>query len=198
MAAADRVTVGKSAVVVAMTGASGAIYGVRTLHLLAESERYEVHLVMSSAAAVTLSQECDMSAPEVAKLADVVHRPADIGAPIASGSFPVEAMVVAPCSIHTLSAVANCDSRDLISRAADVCLKEGRPLLLMVRETPLHRGHLRAMSLAAEAGAIIAPPVPAFYARPSSLVDMVDHTVRRSLARVGLSEFAPPAWTGLA
>ncbi|WP_372664522.1 UbiX family flavin prenyltransferase [Amycolatopsis kentuckyensis] len=124
------------------------------------------------------------------------HRPGEIGASIASGSFPVDAMLVAPCSIKTLSAIAWSYTDDLVSRAADVCLKEGRPLLLMVRETPLHVGHLRAMTAAAEAGAIIAPPVPAFYPNPATLDDVVDHTARRALARVGVTDLAPPAWNG--
>jgi 4-hydroxy-3-polyprenylbenzoate decarboxylase len=184
-------------VVVAMTGASGSLLGVRALQLLRDCGRYEVHLVMSSAAAVTLGQETDLVPREVQALADVVHRPSDIGASIASGSFPVTAMLVVPCSIKTLSAIASSHSSDLIGRAADVCLKEGRPVLLMVREAPLHLGHLRLMVQATEIGAVIAPPVPAFYARPMTVDEIVDHTVRRALARVGLAEFAPAAWTGL-
>jgi 4-hydroxy-3-polyprenylbenzoate decarboxylase len=188
---------GGPVVVVAITGASGSVYGVRMLQLLRSSGRHEVHLVMSAAGALTLAQETNLSSADVGELAQVVHRPSEIGATIASGSFPVEAMLVAPCSIKTLSAVATSDSRDLVSRAADVCLKEGRPLLLMLRETPLHLGHLRLMTMAAEAGAIIAPPVPAFYAHPTSLEEMVDYTVRRALARVGLGDFAPDGWQGL-
>jgi 4-hydroxy-3-polyprenylbenzoate decarboxylase len=191
------VSVARPVVVVAITGASGSVYGVRLLELLHDVDRYEVHLVLSAAGALTLGQETKLTPPDVTRLADVVHKPSEIGASIASGSCPVAAMLVAPCSIKTLSAVATCDSRDLVSRAADVCLKEGRPLLLMLRETPLHLGHLRLMTAAAEAGAIIAPPVPAFYAQPSSLEEMVDYTARRALARVGLGEFAPAGWTGL-
>ncbi|SER36280.1 4-hydroxy-3-polyprenylbenzoate decarboxylase [Lentzea xinjiangensis] len=183
-------------VVVAITGASGAVFGVRVLELLRGLPDVTTHLVVSKAGMLTLRQECDLAVDEVKRLADVVHRSGEIGATIASGSFPVEAMLVAPCSIKTLSAIATGYTDDLVARAADVCLKEGRPLLLMVRETPLHLGHLRSMTAAAEAGAIIAPPVPAFYQRPESLADLVDHTARRALARVGLRELAAPAWDG--
>jgi flavin prenyltransferase len=183
-------------VVVAITGASGVCIGVRVLRLLRERPEFETHLVLSKAGIVTLSHECDMSADEVRALADVTHRSGEIGASIASGSFPVEAMLVAPCSIKTLSAIATGYTNDLVSRAADVCLKEGRPLLLMVRESPLHLGHLRSMVAATEAGAIIAPPVPAFYPRPGSVDDLVDYIARRALARVGLSELAPVSWDG--
>lgn len=183
-------------VVVAMTGASGAIYGVRALQLLRETPGVETHLVTSRAAALTLRHECDADVRDVEELADVVHRPSAIGAPIASGSFAVHAMLVVPCSIKTLSAVAYCHAEDLVSRAADVCLKEGRQLLLLVRETPLHLGQLRAMTAAAEAGAIVMPPVPAFYARPATVDDIVDHTVRRALDRVGVPGVAPAEWDG--
>lgn len=183
-------------VIVAITGASGAPYGLRMLQLLRDQPSIETHLIVSRAGALTLRHECGVSAREVEALADVTYRPADVGAAIASGSFPADAMVVAPCSIKTLSAIAWTYADDLISRAADVCLKEGRPLLLLVRETPLHLGHLRAMTAAAEAGAIIAPPVPAFYAQPLSIEEMVDHTARRALARVGVREVAPKPWQG--
>ncbi|MDN3351217.1 UbiX family flavin prenyltransferase [Actinomadura sp. DC4] len=183
-------------IIVAITGASGAPYGLRMLTLLRDQPGIETHLIVSRAGAMTLRQECGVSAREAEALADVTYRPADVGATIASGSFPVDAMLVAPCSIKTLSAIAWTYDDDLISRAADVCLKEGRPLLLLVRETPLHLGHLRAMTAAAEAGAIIAPPVPAFYAQPVSIEEMVDHTARRALARVGVSELAPKPWQG--
>ena len=183
-------------VVLAITGASGACYGLRILELLGQEPAIEVHLVVSKAGMITMRHECGLSARQIRRLAEVNHRSSDIAASIASGSFPVEAMLVAPCSIKTLSAIAHSYSTDLISRAADVCLKEGRPLLLMVRETPLHLGHLRAMVTATEAGAIVAPPVPAFYARPRSLDDLVDHTARRALARVGFTELAPKPWEG--
>jgi 4-hydroxy-3-polyprenylbenzoate decarboxylase len=183
-------------IVMAMTGASGAPYGVRMLRLLRETPGVETHLVLSRAAALTIRQECELDVRAVEELADVVHRPSAVGASIASGSFPVHAMLVVPCSIKTLSAIAHSYADNLASRAADVCLKEGRPLLLMVRETPLHLGHLRAMTAAAEAGAILMPPVPAFYARPTSVDDIVEHTVRRALARVGVPGVAPAEWDG--
>jgi 4-hydroxy-3-polyprenylbenzoate decarboxylase len=184
-------------VVVAMTGASGAPYGVRALEILRERPDIETHLVMSRSAGMTVTHECGgRSVRDVESLADVVHKPTAVGATIASGSYPVDAMLVLPCSIKTLSAIAYCHAGDLISRAADVTLKEGRPLLLMVRETPLHVGHLRAMTAAAEAGAVIMPPVPAFYALPASVDDLVDHTVRRALSRVGVADVAPDQWDG--
>jgi 4-hydroxy-3-polyprenylbenzoate decarboxylase len=184
-------------VVVAITGASGAAYGVRVLELLRTLPHVESHLVVSHAAGLTLSQECGLSARDVGALADVTHRPAAVGASIASGSFPVDAMIVAPCSIKTVSAIAHSYADDLVTRAADVCLKEGRPLLLLVRETPLHVGHLRVLTAAAEAGAIIAPPVPALYARPTSVADLIDHTARRALVRLGFEELAPRPWAGM-
>jgi 4-hydroxy-3-polyprenylbenzoate decarboxylase len=184
-------------VVVAMTGASGAAYGIRMLELLKESPLVETHLVISKAAGLTISQECDLRPSQVEQLADHVHKIGAIGASIASGSFAVDAMLVAPCSIKTLSAIATCYADDLITRAADVRLKEGQPLLLMVRETPLHLGHLRAMTAATEAGAIIMPPVPAMYARPETLDEVVDHTVRRALQRVGVPTRGPREWQGI-
>lgn len=183
-------------VIVGITGASGAAYGLRTLTLLRDAPDVETHLVVSRAGAMTLRHECDVTLADVRALADVAYRPGEVGAAIASGSFQVDAMIVAPCSIKTLSAIALGYTDDLVSRAADVCLKEGRPLLLMVRETPLHLGHLRTMVAATEAGAIIAPPVPAFYPRPGSVDEMIDHSARRALARVGLTELAPVAWQG--
>lgn len=184
--------------IVAITGASGAVYGVRLLSVLRERADVETHLVTSPAGLATVSHETDLKPGDLQALADVVHRPGDIGATIASGSFQTAGMIVAPCSIKTLSAVANCYSSDLVSRAADVTLKERRPLVLLVRETPLHVGHLRLMVAAAEAGATIAPPVPAFYQRPSTIDDLVDHTVRRALAHVGLDDTGVKPWQGLA
>jgi flavin prenyltransferase len=170
--------------VVGITGASGVILGIRLLEVL-RSMAVEVHLVISPAAKATIAQETTWKISDVLALAEVVHNHADIGASIASGSFTTSGMVVAPCSIKTLSGIANSYAEDLISRAADVTLKEGRPLLLVLRETPLHRGHLRLMSLAAEAGAIIFPPVPAFYARPQSMEEIIDNLVGRILSRLG-------------
>lgn len=183
-------------VVVAMTGASGAAYGVRMLQILRDSPLVETHLVVSHAAALTLDQECGLRVGDIASLADHVHKVSAVGASIASGSFAVDAMLVAPCSVKTLSAIAYCHADDLITRAADVRLKEGQPLLLMVRETPLHLGHLRAMTAVTEAGAIVMPPVPAMYAQPQTLEDVVDHTVRRALSRVGVPVERASEWTG--
>jgi len=169
--------------VVGITGASGVIMGIRLLEVLRPMP-VEVHLIISPAAKATISQETTWKVSDVLALAEVVHNHADIGAAIASGSFATAGMVVIPCSMKTLSGIANSYAEDLITRAADVTLKEGRPLLLVVRETPLHRGHLRLMDLAAEMGAIIFPPVPAFYARPQSIEEVIDNLVGRILDRL--------------
>ncbi len=183
-------------IVVAMTGASGQIYGIRLLEALRKVEDVETHLVMSAASAAIIPQETSWKASDVKSLADVSYKPKDIGAPIASGSFETAGMVIAPCSIKTLSAVANSYASDLIVRAADVTLKEGRPLILMVRETPFHLGHLRLMERAAEIGAVIFPPIPAFYTKPSTIDDIVDNTVGRVLARLGIENFLYRKWEG--
>jgi 4-hydroxy-3-polyprenylbenzoate decarboxylase len=183
--------------VVGISGASGAVLGVRLLQVLAGIDTVETHLVISPAGRITISDETDHSLKDVEALADVVYKPQDVGAAIASGSFHIDGMVVIPCSIKTLSGVANCYAGDLLSRAADVTLKEGRPLLLVVRETPLHLGHLRLMVQASEMGAIIFPPVPAFYARLSSVDEMVDNTVGRVLARLGVDNELYTRWQGL-
>jgi 4-hydroxy-3-polyprenylbenzoate decarboxylase len=182
--------------IVGITGASGAILGIRLLEI-ARSSPVETHLVISPAARVTIAQETEWKISDVLSLADVTYNHVDIGATIASGSYATLGMVVIPCSIKTLSSIANSFADDLITRSADVTLKEGRPLLLVVRETPLHRGHLRLFNLAAEAGAIIFPPVPAFYSRPSTLDDMVTNTVGRVLARLGIDNEAFQEWGGL-
>lgn len=179
--------------VVGITGASGVALGIRLLEVLRPTP-IETHLVLSPAGRATIAQETDWKVSDVLALADRTYNHADIGAAIASGSFQTDGMAVVPCSIKTLSAIANSYAEDLISRAADVTLKEGRPLLLLVRETPLHRGHLRLMSLAAEAGAIIFPPAPAFYARPRSIEEMIDHTVGRVLARLGIENDLYVKW----
>lgn len=184
-------------VVVAITGASGAAIGLRMLEILREQPAVETHLIVSKAGMLTLRHECEVSAAQVKALADVYHRASAVGASIASGSYQVDAMLIAPCSIKTLSAIAVGYTDELISRAADVCLKEGRPLLLMVRETPLHLGHLRSMTAVAEMGGIIAPPVPAFYPLPKTMDELIEHSARRALARVGLTEFAPQPWDGV-
>jgi 4-hydroxy-3-polyprenylbenzoate decarboxylase len=183
--------------VVGLSGASGAVLGVRLLEVLARADAVETHLVVSPAARITISDETGRSMKEVEALADVAYSPQDVGAAIASGSFHTDGMVVIPCSVKTLSAVANCYASDLLARAADVTLKEGRPLLLVVRETPLHVGHLRLMTQAAEMGAVIFPPVPAFYARLSSIDEMVDNTVGRVLARMGIDNELYMRWQGL-
>ena len=167
-------------VVVAISGASGAVYGIRALEMLAEAG-VESHLIVTRAARATLSEETGRSLAEVRALAAVVHADHDLGAPLASGSFRTAGMLVAPCSVKTLSGVAHCYDENLTVRAADVTLKERRRLVLLVRETPLHAGHLRLMSEADAAGAVIMPPVPAFYDHPQSLEDVVDHTVARAL-----------------
>lgn len=185
-------------VVVAITGASGSCYGIRTLELLAREPDIEVHLIVTRAGAATIKAETSTSARALGQLADVVHHPGDIGASIASGSTQTVGMIVAPCSIKTLSAIATSYSSDLVSRAADVTLKEGRPLILVVRETPLHLGHLRLMTAAAEVGAVIAPPAPAFYHRPSTIDEIVDDSARRTIERLGIGRrFSRREWSGL-
>ncbi|KML22839.1 3-octaprenyl-4-hydroxybenzoate carboxy-lyase [Leclercia adecarboxylata] len=167
--------------IVGISGASGAIYGVRLLQVLRNVADVETHLVMSQAARQTLSLETDLSLRDVQALADVVHDARDIAASISSGSFKTAGMVILPCSIKTLSGIVNSYTDTLVTRAADVVLKERRPLVLCVRETPLHLGHLRLMTQAAELGAVIMPPVPAFYHRPQTLDDVINQTVNRVL-----------------
>lgn len=166
--------------IIAISGASGVIYGIRLLELLRETA-IETHLVMSRSAEITLAHETDMKVAAVQALADRWYRNEDIGAGIASGSYRTLGMIVAPCSIRSLSEIATGVTSTLLTRAADVVLKEQRKLVLMVRETPLHLGHLRSMTALAEMGAVIAPPVPAFYARPQNLGEMIDHTLGRIL-----------------
>ncbi|CAM3127013.1 UbiX family flavin prenyltransferase [Asticcacaulis taihuensis] len=167
--------------IVAISGASGAVYGIRALEML-KAAGIESHLVVSKAAALSLEAETDLSLGDVQALADVVYKPADIGAAIASGSFRTLGMLIAPCSVKTLGEITTGVTSSLVSRAADVCLKERRRLVLMVRESPLHLGHLRSMAAVTEMGAIVAPPMPAFYTKPKSLDDMVRQSVARSLA----------------
>ncbi len=170
----------KPRLIVAISGASGAIYGIRALERL-RAAGLESHLIVSKAAGLSLSAETDRSLADVHALADVVYKPADIGAAVASGSFRTLGMLIAPCSIKSLSEIATGVTSSLISRAADVCLKERRRLVLMVRESPLHLGHLRTMAAVTEMGAIVAPPMPAFYTRPQSLDDVIDQSVARAL-----------------
>jgi flavin prenyltransferase len=176
----------RARLVVGITGASGVVYGLRTLDALRELG-VESHLVVSKSAALTLTQEAGLSVAEVNAKADVVHRAADVGAAIASGSFRTLGMIIAPCSVRSMSEIATGVTSSLLTRAADVTLKERRNLVLMVRETPLHLGHLRTLTKLAEMGAIIAPPLPAFYARPTSIAEMVDQSVGRALDLFDLS-----------
>jgi flavin prenyltransferase len=172
--------------VIGISGATGIIYAIRLLEILREIENIESHLVVSSAAARTLSLETDYSLGQVKALADEVYNFSDIGATIASGSFKTMGMVILPCSVKTLSGVANCYSENLLLRAADVTLKERRPLVLSFRETPLHSGHVRLMQQASDMGAILAPPMPAFYTKPASIQDLVDHHVFKILDLLGI------------
>jgi 4-hydroxy-3-polyprenylbenzoate decarboxylase len=175
----------KLPLIVGISGASGVIYGVRMLMAL---RRLGVpsHLIMSRSAEITLAHELPMKVADIHALADVVHAPADIAAAPSSGSFRTLGMVIAPCSVRSMSEIASGVTSSLLTRAADVALKERRRLVLLVRETPLHTGHLRTMTALSEMGAIIAPPVPAFYSKPQSLEDMVDHSVGRVLDLFGL------------
>ena len=184
--------------IVGISGASGAIYGVRLLQVLRDVPEVETHLVMSQAARQTLSLETDLSLRDVQALADVVHDARDIAASISSGSFKTAGMVILPCSIKTLSGIVNSYTDTLVTRAADVVLKERRPLVLCVRETPLHLGHLRLMTQAAELGAVIMPPVPAFYHRPQTLDDVINQTVNRVLDQfdIDLPEDLFTRWQG--
>lgn len=184
-------------VIVAITGASGAAYGVRLLELLREQAQVQTHLVVSPAGWMNVELETELDRGALEALADVVHGPREIGATIASGSFACEAMIVAPCSMKTLAAIANGFADNLITRAADVVLKERRRLVLMVRETPLNLAHLRNMTAATEMGAVIFPPVPAFYHRPQTIAEMVDHSCARVLALLGLSPADAPQWAGV-
>ena len=167
--------------IIGITGASGVIYGIRALELLRAAGDIETHLVMSPSAARTINEETDTTIEHVRSLADVLHNHKDIGAAISSGSFKTEVMLIAPCSVKTLSGIANCFDDELIVRSADVQLKERRRVVLMFRETPLHAGHIALMDQATRNGAIIMPPVPAFYHKPKSLDDMVTQSVGRAL-----------------
>jgi 4-hydroxy-3-polyprenylbenzoate decarboxylase/2,5-furandicarboxylate decarboxylase 2 len=171
----------KKRLVIGITGASGAVYGIRMLQLLSQVDEWESHLVISSSGLMTATHELEMDRAQIEGLADVVHNVRDIGASIASGSFQCDGMVIAPCSMRTLAAVAHGLSDNLITRAADVMLKERRRLVLVARETPLNLAHLRNMVAVTELGAIVAPPVPAFYNQPTAIDDIVNHTVARIL-----------------
>jgi 4-hydroxy-3-polyprenylbenzoate decarboxylase len=183
-------------VVVGLTGASGAIYGVRLLQRLRDSGR-ETHLVASAAGILNAHHELGLDRKSLESLADVAYNPADVGAAVASGSFATDAMVIAPCSMKTLASVAHGMSDNLLSRAADVTLKERRRLVLMVRETPFNLAHLRNMTAVTEMGGIIFPPLPAFYHKPKTIDDLVNDTVERVLSLLGISEAKPQSWGGL-
>ena len=176
----------KPRLVVGISGASGVVYGLRALDACREMG-VESHLVLSKSAALTLAQETGLGVAEVNLKADVVHRVGDVGAAIASGSYRTLGMIIAPCSVRSMSEIATGVTSSLLTRAADVTLKERRPLVLMVRETPLHLGHLRTLTKLAEMGAVIAPPLPAFYAKPTTIAEMVDQSVGRALDLFGLS-----------
>lgn len=181
-------------IIVGITGASGVIYGIRALEALAAMAEVETHLIMSAAAAINIAIETDYQVDEVVALADVRHADDNLAASVASGSFKTAGMMVLPCSIKTLSGVAHSYADNLMVRAADVALKESRRVVLVVRETPLHLGHLKLQVQAAEAGAIILPPVPAFYSEPATIDDIVNHTVGRVLDQFGLAHKLYQPW----
>jgi len=181
--------------IVGITGASGTIYGIRTLQAL-RALGVESHLVVSRAGDQTRALETDLSAEALRALADKVYAPGDVAAAISSGSFQTMGMIVAPCSVRTMSEIATGVTSGLVSRAADVCLKERRRLVLMFRESPLHAGHLKSLLAVTEMGAIVAPPLPAFYAKPASIDEMVSHSVARALDLFGLDTGGFPRWMG--
>ncbi len=183
-------------IVVGISGASGVVYGIRLLELLRAAAGVETHLVLSDPAKRTIVEETDWVVKDVEALATHRHDNKDIGASIASGSFKTDGMVIAPCSVKEAASVAHCLADNLMTRAADVTLKEGRPLVLLVRETPLHVGHLRMLTQLAEMGAVILPPMPAFYHRPKQIEDLVDHTLARVLDRLQIPQTLIGEWQG--
>ncbi|MCO5100346.1 MAG: UbiX family flavin prenyltransferase [Burkholderiaceae bacterium] len=185
----------KLPLVVAITGATGVVYGVEMLRVLRQLGE-PVHLILSEAATMNLAIETNASVDEVKALADVVYPNKDVGAAVASGSFRTRGMIVAPCTVKTLSAIANSFTYNLVVRAADVTLKERRPLVLMVRETPLHKGHLELMTRAADCGATILPPMPAFYHHPQTIMDIVHQSIGKALDQVGIEHELFRRWTG--
>lgn len=187
----------KRRIIVGISGSTGAIYGVRLLETLQRLDDIETHLVMSSAARLTIRYELDRDAEEVAALADICHDERNVAATIASGSFRTDGMIVAPCSMRSLAAIANSLNDTLLTRAADVCLKERRRLVLLARETPLHAGHLRLMQECTQAGAVILPPVPAFYHRPKTIEDLVDQTLGKALDQFDIDAGLFERWAGL-
>ncbi|MGH7407922.1 MAG: UbiX family flavin prenyltransferase [Candidatus Methylomirabilales bacterium] len=183
-------------IVVGISGSTGAIYGIRLLQILRDVPGLETHLIVTSPAKRTIVEETEMSVREVEALAGVTYDNKDIGASLASGSFRTAGMVIAPCSIKTAAGLAYGFADTLLIRAGDVTLKEGRPLILLVRETPLHVGHLRMLTHLAETGAVILPPMPAFYHRPKTLDDIINHTLGRALDRLGIEQHLVPEWRG--
>src|SRR5215469_9560481 len=184
----------KTKVIVGISGASGAIYGIRLLERLRQGPGVEIHLILTRSGEKTLFLETGKTAADLKRLSDFSYPLEDISCRLASGSYATDAMVIAPCSIHTMSAIAHGISSNLLVRAADVALKERRKLILMVRESPLHLGHLRSMTTLAEMGAIIAPPVPAFYHHPQTVMDLVDHTIDRVLDLLNLADARSRRW----
>ena len=185
----------KNRIIVGISGASGAIYGIRTLETL-RAASVETHLVLSKTAAMTVAYETDRTLAQIKKLADVVYANEDLGAAVSSGSFKTLGMIVAPCSMRSVSEIAYGNTTTLLTRAADVQLKERRRVVLLAREAPLHLGHLRALTQAAEIGAVIVPPVPAFYSRPKTIDDIVNHTIGRALDLFGIDARAVRRWNG--
>ncbi len=183
-------------VIVGISGASGVIYGIRLMEALGQAPQVETHLVLSATGKLNITLETEYSVADVEALADTVHNDRNLAASISSGSFRCDAMVVAPCSMKSLSGIVNSYSDTLLTRAADVTLKDRRPLILVPRETPLHLGHCKLLYEAAQLGAIIAPPMPAFYNKPSSVEDIVDHTVGRLLDLLGLESGLVRRWDG--
>lgn len=181
-------------IIIAITGASGSIYGIRALELLRDIDDVETHLVVSPSAVRTIIEETPYTAKEVTAFADVAYDYRDIGAAISSGSFATAGMLVAPCSAKTLSGIANCYDSELTVRAADVCLKERRPVVLLFRETPLHAGHIALIQQATLNGAIVMPPVPAFYFKPQTILEIVDQTVGRALSLLGIDTKTVKRW----
>lgn len=183
-------------VIIAITGASGVIYGIRALELLRQIDDVESHAIITPSAYRTALAEVEHTPDQIKLLADQLYNHKDIGAAISSGSFQTNGMLVAPCSIKTLSAIANCFNEELTARAADVCLKERRRVVLMLRETPFHAGHIKLMDQATQAGAIVMPPVPGFYTRPKTLDDIIDQTVGRALDLLDIHLPTVKRWTG--
>jgi 4-hydroxy-3-polyprenylbenzoate decarboxylase len=183
--------------IVAITGASGAIFGIRMLEILQKTPEVKTHLIISKSASLTIASETNYKISEVKLLADVCHNIDDVSACLASGSFKTTGMIIAPCSIKTMSAIAHSYCDNLITRSADVTLKERRKLVLMLRETPLHLGHIRNMALIAENGGIIYPPVPAFYSNPKTIDDLVNHSVYHALDLFGINDSNFKRWNGM-